>query len=461
MRNRLLVTGAVAGVMTLGIATASAQPGSGGLGDPYFPDDGNSGYDVTRYDVGISYDPARPGYLEGDTTVTATASAELDDFHLDLSGFQVTEVSVDGVAAKSFGRAGEHELVITPASPIAAGASFAVRVRYSGQPGGGGWHTFPNGGANALGEPHSATSWYPANDHPSDKAAFHLTATVPEGWTVIGNGLPGETTTAGGKATFRWHEDQPIATYLTTVAIDKFTVRTSKLSDGTPVINAYSPGTQIDPATEEQYVEIMDVLAEKFGKYPFSSAGSIVLGQSSGENPGALETQTRPTYFGAIFDYPLLHENTHQWFGDNVSFTDWRDGCIAECFAQYSPQLWQEHNGVDIDKSFYKSTVEKERNNPDFWSVKLYDPGPENPLHQALYDKGSLMVHALRRSIGDEAFFGTLQQWQTRYAGGNASWPKFEELAKEVSGKDLDGFFEAWAHSTTIPPEQYLYPAGR
>ncbi len=78
---------------------------------------------------------------------------------------------------------------------MAKGASFAVRVTYAGTPDAEGRHTLANGGANASGEPHSATSWYPSNDHPSDKATFALTATVPDRWTTIGNGLPGPTST--------------------------------------------------------------------------------------------------------------------------------------------------------------------------------------------------------------------------------------------------------------------------
>lgn len=100
-----------------------------------------------------------------------------------------------------------------------------MRVRYSGKPVGAGWHRLPGGAANVTGEPHSATAWYPADDHPSDKATFRLTATVPEGWTVIGKGRPGPTTSPGrGLKTYRWYKDSPLTTHVSTVAIDKFTV---------------------------------------------------------------------------------------------------------------------------------------------------------------------------------------------------------------------------------------------
>lgn len=450
-------------LLTAGPASASAGTGGGpGVGDPYFPDDGNPGYDVLDYDVRVSYDPARPDHLAGDTTVTATATARLDRFNLDLEGFEVASVTVDGTPAKTFSRSGAHELVITPARRIAKGSRFAVRVRYAGKPVGASWHRLPDGAANVTGEPHSATAWYPANDHPSDKATFRLTATVPEAWTVIGNGRPGPTTSpAKGLKTYRWYEDRPLATYVSTIAIDKFTVRTSQLADGTPVLNAYSPGIAIDPAAEAQLPQIIDFLASKFGPYPFGSAGVLAV-NGDPDTPGgagALETQSRPTFIGPIFDSSLVHEYAHQWFGNSVSFTDWRDGCLAECVAQYANQLWDERGGADLDTGFYPAMLEQSRQDPAFWTTKLYDAGPGRELDSALYFKGSMMLHALRRTVGDPAFFETLRRWQAEHRYGNAAWPEFEALAGRIApDRDLTGFFAAWAHGTTVPADKYLYP---
>ncbi|MFF8919187.1 M1 family metallopeptidase [Streptomyces sp. NPDC015032] len=451
-----LVAAVVSGAVLTAVP-ASAAIGGPGAGDPYFPEDGNSGYDVSHYDVKIAYDPARTDRLDGDTTVTARALTSLDRFGLDFKGFSVSSVAVNGTPAKAFSRSGAHKLVITPARPVAKGTTFTVRVTYAGKPDAEGWHTLKSGGAYVAGEPHSATSWYPANDHPSDKATFALTATVPDGWTVVGNGLPGPESVEDGRRTFRWVEDKPMVTYASTVAIDRFTVHRGKTAAGTPVITAYSPDAEIDPAAEAQQTEILDFLTTKFGPYPFSSAGAIVVGAAKEptNEPGALETQSRPTYHTMIFDGSMVHENTHQWFGDSVSFKDWRDGCVAECFAQYALQLWREHKGGDTDGD-YRSEVEDYRDDPSFWSVKLYDPGPGRELDPAL--KGSLMLHALRRTVGDEAFFGTLRTWTHDHAYGNASFREFEALAAKVSGKDLKGFFAAWVDGTVIPPEKYLYP---
>src|SRR5439155_16717479 len=111
--------------------TGDAGADSGG--DPYYPADGNGGYDVTAYDVSITYDPPTK-HLDGDTTVTATATQDLSRFDLDLTGLDVSNVDIDGAPA-TFSRAGDHELVITPARAPAKGAVFRTRVRYAGSPG--------------------------------------------------------------------------------------------------------------------------------------------------------------------------------------------------------------------------------------------------------------------------------------------------------------------------------------
>ncbi|MHA6757855.1 M1 family metallopeptidase [Streptacidiphilus sp. PAMC 29251] len=444
-------------VGTLAAALGSTI-GAPGIGDPYFPLDGNGGYRVSDYNVHITYDPAKPEFLAGDTTVTATATQTLSRFDLDLEGFDVTAVTVDGLPARKIAWSDPHELVITPRVPVPKGSPMRVRVVYAGKPVGASWHLLQNGGVDVTGEPHSATAWYPVNDHPSDKATFHLTATVPDGWTAIGDGLPGRTTENKGWKTFRWNEEHPMTSYASTVAIDKFTVHTSKLADGTPVINAYGTNTDIVPDSEAVLPKIMKVLTADFGPYPFESTGSIVVNAALSGGSLALETQTKPTYDEAFYDASASHELAHEWFGDSVSFSDWRDGCIAECFAQYATQLWYEADlGADLNQD-YLDQIAQYKDTPTFWNVKLYDPGADQPLAEGLYDKGPLMLQALRATVGDDLFFTTLRTWTATYKYANASWPDFERLAQQVSGKDLTGFFQAWAHSTTIPPDQYLYP---
>lgn len=438
---------------------AAEAPSGDGAGDPYYPEDGNPGYDVTAYHVQISYDPGSKA-LQGDALITAKAGASLPEFNLDLLGLEVTSVTVGGDKAE-FTREGDHELVISPSSPVAEGSSFETRVKYNGIPesaeqgslGENGWQLSSSGGAFAAGEPHSATSWYPANDTPKDKATFKLDARVPNGWSVISNGVESPATPGNdGWTTYHWNEPTRIATYLTTVGIDKWTFERSTLPSGTPVVSAYAPGAEEKKTVESKLPEIVAFLETKFGPYPQSAAGGIYINENIGFS---LETQGRPIYAAWAEESVVVHENAHQWYGNSVSVSEWKDICLNECFASYAQWLWDEaKHGANLDEQY---RTEVARSTDDLWSGKLYDMGAGNEFG-AVYEKGPLALHALRREIGDGAFNKVLKDWPTKHRDGNASWPDFEKFVSETAGKDLTGFFEAWFRNDTQPAEKYLYP---
>jgi aminopeptidase N len=445
-------------------ASAVAQEGFGadGAGDTYYPADGNGGYDVAGYAVSVTVDPVA-GHLDGEAVITARATEPLRRFNLDLHGLEVRQVSV-GDRPAVFERSGQHELVITPASPVAAGATFTTTVRYDGEPttlrhpllGETGWRRSDSGGIFVAGEPHSASTWYPVNDTPRDKATFQLSVTVPDGWGVVsvGREQPPTPATRPGWTTWRWTENVPLASYLTTVGIDRWTFDRGTLADGTPVVTAYAPGTEGQRVTARRLPEILDFLASKFGPYPVDAAGAIYLADPIGFS---LETQTRPIYSRGVPLSTVVHENAHQWFGDSVSVDNWRDICLNECFASYAQWLWSEtKEGENLDTT-YRSQLTRRQDNTLFWQGRLYDMGPGLEF-TAVYTKGALALHALRRTVGDEVFFRILRTWTAAHRDGNASWPEFERHAAQTAGQDLTGFFQAWFHGTTIPAREYLFP---
>ena len=306
-----------------------------------------------------------------------------------------------------------------------------------------------------AGEPHSATFWFPANDHPRDKATFRLSARVPSGWSVVSVGREEPSTTENGWTTFHWVEQTRLATYLTTVAIDKWTFERSTLRDGTPVVSAYAPGVENKKQVEARLPEILEFLSTKFGPYPQKSAGGIYLNEDIGF---ALETQGRPIYAKWSNLETVVHENAHQWFGDSVSVDTWADICLNECFASYAQWLWAEakDSKQNLDQR-YRATLDKVRTRESYWANKLYGMGAGNEFH-GVYDKGILAMHALRRQIGEDAFHRVLKEWPAAHKDGNATWPQFEEFAQKIAGQDLRGFYDAWFRGDKIPADQYLYP---
>ena len=434
-------------------------PGAEGAGDPYYPEDGNGGYDALDYHVDAAYDPAS-GHLDGDTTVTAKATQDLSRFDLDLRGLDVHEVDVDGKPA-TFSREKSFELVITPAAPLRAGSTFRTRVRYGGAPGAtahgagaeNGWRRSADGGAYIVGEPHSAAFWYPVDETPRDKATFSLTAHVPDGWTVVSNGLELGTGSAGGKTTTSWRDPNPVASYLTTIAIGKFALDRSTLPDGTPVLSAYSPGADRQRAIGARLPEVLEFLSGKFGPYPQSAAGGIYLADDVGFS---LETQTRPTYTADAPLLTLVHENAHQWFGDSVSLENWSDTCLNECFASYAQWLWAEREGQNLDDR-YRAAIEITGGSTDFWARKLVGMGQGHEF-EGVYDKGILALHALRRKVGDTTFDKILHAWPAEHRHGNATWADFEALVNRISGQDLRAFYDDWFRGTKLPAEADLFP---
>ncbi len=447
---------AVAATVTAGPAHADLFVGSPGLGDPYYPLDGNGGYDVGHYDVTIDYDPSNRE-LRGRTRVDATATEPLRVFNLDYDGPPVRMVSVNNLPA-AFDRNGEHELTVTPLVPLLPGLPFTVLVDYDGTAqdrAGEGWTIADSGGAFVAGEPHSATSWYPLNDTPVDKATFTLNATVPAEWDVVSNGLRTADTVTGGRRTVVWETRHPVVGYLTTVAIDHFEYLEQRRANGTPLLSAFATEAGHNRADEQRLPEVLDFLESLYGPYPFESAGGIYVDV---DLEFSLETQTRPIY-APWTDLPtVVHEITHQWWGDSMSVRQWSDICLNECFASYTADyLWPERmDGVDVDAE-YRETVAEFRHDGRFWDIPLGNPGTGREF-TSVYSRGPLFLHALRRLLGDDVFFTAIRDFVVGHTYGNASMAELREFAQRRSATDLTGFFRAWLDGATIPAEEYLFP---
>jgi aminopeptidase N len=167
----------------------------------------------------------------------------------------------------------------------------------------------------------------------------------------------------------------------------------------------------------------------------------------------ALETQTRPVYGQAFFgagenDRVVAHELSHQWFGDSVALEGWKDIWLNEGFATYAEWLWEEHKGGSTVRQSFDNAYASFS-----WGVgeKAGDPGVNRLFGDAVYQRGGMTVYALRATIGDAAFDRLLKRWTSDHRDGNATTDDLKKLAEELSGKDLDQFFNAWLYSGAKP----------
>jgi aminopeptidase N len=449
--RRLAVALAVGAIAALLPASAVAGDafvhGSAGAGDPYFPRAGNGGYDVAHYGLALHYSPSG-NRLRAVATIRASTTEGLSRFDLDLRGLHVTSVRVEGKPAR-FRRHGQ-ELIVTPARPLPDGERFKVRVQYRGEPrpvidpdgSKDGWIPTPDG-AFVANEPQGAPTWFPCNDHPTDKAKYDFRVTVPRRVTAVANGKLERRVRHPRRTTFVWSEDAPMATYLATVTTGRFRVIRSRAA-GTPSYVAVDPSQSSAAAeTLSKIPAILRLYGDRFGAYPFGQTGAIVdFAPSVGY---ALETQTRPLFDRAPDPITLAHELSHQWFGDDVTPSRWRDIWLNEGFATWSEWYWNQHAGGPSTRQVFDNLYATSAGDTGFWNPPPGNPGgPANLFDGSIYDRGGMTLEALRQKVGGATFFGILRQWVSQHRYGNANTHEFIALANEVSGTDLTGFIQAW-----------------
>jgi aminopeptidase N len=448
-------------------------PGATGIGDPYFPLEGNGGYDAQHYDLALSYDPPTKR-LEGTVTMTARATQNLSRFDLDLQQLEVSQVTVNGRRA-TFTRNGQ-ELTITPRHGIAKNSRFAVAVTYGGVPqtivgspvvfGSPYGFVHTDDGAFMGDEPNASSTWFPSNDHPSDKASYTFRVTVPKDRSVIANGRLVSQRTKGDKATFVWDEKLPMASYLATADIGQWQFKNGKTPGGIPETVAVDPKlagrdpNHPDPMAFfwDTTAEATDLWSKTFGKYAFDSTGAIAdLATYNGQAIGfSLETQTRPLYSDVRSTGTIAHELAHQWFGDAVSVRDWDDIWLNESFATFAANLWTEKHGGTTVHDTARAVYNRHSATDTWWNVVIANPQRDTMFHDRVYSGGGMVLEFLREKIGDDAFFNLLHTWYEQHKYGNGSTEQFTALANKIAHQDLGPFFQTWIYSTGKP----ALPAG-
>ncbi|CQR63355.1 M1 family metallopeptidase [Streptomyces leeuwenhoekii] len=436
-------------------------PGGSGVRDPYFPKAGNGGYDVTHYALDLAYEPGAHR-LTGTATLTARATQDLSAFSLDLKGLDVRRVTVDGEAAP-FNRAGQ-ELTVRPPEDIGDGAEFRVAVRYSGAPetiidpdgSQEGWLRTDDG-AVALGQPTGSMAWFPGNHHPSDKAAYDIEVTVPKGLRAVSNGEPTGERTSGDRTSFTWHTAEPMASYLATLAIGDYEIARSATGDGVPVYTAVDRDqAEASRAVLARIPEVLEWARDLFGPYPFATTGAIV--EDPQDAGYALETQSRPVFPGAPDVVLLVHELAHQWYGDSVTPESWRDMWLNEGFATYAEWLWEEDHGGDsaqetfaalYDGTYFDDAEEGEA----VWAFAPAEPpDAEHVSADPVYLRGAMVLHRIRQTVGDDAFFALIRGWASAHRHGNAGTGDFTAYVEaKAPDHDFDAVWEEWLYGEGKP----------
>lgn len=327
----------------------------------------------------------------------------------------------------------------------------SILIKYHGTPKRVGLSGFVFGSINGnslvynINEPEYASSWFPCNDIPSDKAMLDMRIENSKKFISASNGKLISENETDSTRIFHYKTFYPISTYLISVYSSEYSVLKdyyiTPQKDTLPLFYYVLPGQEEKAKIDfEEHPSMLRFLSDTFGAYPFMKekyAVAVFLWQM-----GAMENQTI-TGLGSnfitgkkYFNDMLLHELAHHWWGNSVAPKEWKDIWLNEGFATYSEALYNEWK-------FGESVLANEmyKIKQDFDGI-VYDP--QNLFGNLVYNKGAWILHMLRREVGDSTFFLMLKKYHKLYQYSSASTSDFINVAEETSKKDLSIFFNQW-----------------
>ena len=343
------------------------------------------------------------------------------------------------------------------ATPAESGQELTIVVTYHGNPkpvrgpvGDAGWEELADGVIVAA-QPHGAPSWFPCNDRPSNKASYRVSVTAPSDYYVVANGSLQGSRRRASTTTWVYEQAAPMASYLATIQIGRYVVRDQK--SRTPIQVVLPPGRvpELKDAFGRQPA-MMDLFCELFGAYPFPSYTAVVT-EDELEIP--LEAQG-VSIFGSnhlsgswAAERLIAHELSHQWFGNCLTLAEWKDIWLHEGFACYSEWLWSEHSKRPTADERAREHWSRLNELPQ--NLLLGDPGPELMFDDRVYKRGALLLHSLRRTIGDRSFFLLLKEWVAAHRHDSVTTEDFIALAERVAGRPLGDLFKRWLYDAALP----------
>ena len=421
----------------------------------YVPGHGDARFSVRAYDLALEYVP-ETNRLSGRATLTVVVHQPLRRLSLDLHRLRASKVTVGGRRARHDQRG--HKLVVTPQEPLGADAEVEVAISYAGTPrpvpgpdGEAGWEELEDGSIVAS-QPHGAPSWFPCNDRPSDKASDRFEITAPQEYAVVANGEPTGRRRRSGSVTWTYESPEPMAPYLATVHVGRF--ESVEVEDALVPLHVVAPLGDRDlclDALADQDA-MMRFFVDTFGPYPFGRYSAVV---TPDELEIPLEAQGLSIFGRNVMTDEwsaqrlVAHELAHQWFGNSVTLASWKDIWLHEGFACYAEWLWSEESGHETADEWAEHHHERLADLPQ--DLLLGDPGPDHLFDDRVYKRGALTLHAVRRHLGDDAFFGLLRTWTQEHRHGVASTQDFVAAAGEAHGEPVDDLLDPWLSATDLP----------
>ncbi|MGK9367799.1 M1 family metallopeptidase [Melioribacter sp. Ez-97] len=415
----------------------------------------DSDIDVIRYNIKVSLHPKNK-LINGETEIFfVPKSKSANEIEFDFyDNMRIDNLKLNG---KETGyKRDDDKIIIEPAKSLPD--TSLLEVRYSGTPlkKGFGSFNFENLEDSyfvyTMNEPTFASTWFPCNDRPDDKALVDIYIENDSDYVSLSNGKLAGIQEKGNRKIYHWKTFYPISTYLIAIYSGEYqSYYTNYVSTGgdTLSLQYYALPDKFQQALKdfEDHPAYLNIFENLFGAYPFTREKYAVA--EFLWKYGAMEHQTL-TGVGSdfitgrkFFQDMLVHELAHHWWGNAVSPATWKDIWLNEGFATYSEALYWE---AKAGKSALISTMKPKISN--FSDTPLYNPGIRL-FSRTIYDKGAWALHMLRNEIGDSLFFASLRNYLNKYKYKNASTRDFQEICEATSGVNLDYFFNQWIYEGT------------
>ncbi len=406
--------------------------------------------------------------LEGVCTTTVRALDEdVERLALDAVDLEVGGVDRDGVAQRFTCRNGKLEIAFDPALRPGERTTFSVRYRVS-KPRHGLFFVKPTAAhpekvvhAWTQSQDENARFWFPCLDYPHEKQRTSATITVPKGTFALGNGELVERKDVGDATVFKYRQEIPHSTYLTTMVAGPF-VEVAQGAVGeknVPVFYYVLPGREADGERAfGKTAKMLETFEERTGApYPYARYSQIAVGDfifGGMENTSAT-TQTDRTLHDAIahLDFssdPLVsHELAHQWFGDLLTCRDWSHAWLNEGFATFFETIWLEAD-LGYDEYLYgvfECVAAYLEEDADRYRRPIVYNRYRDPIEifdRHLYQKGAAVLHMLRGELGDARFWRSIRHYVERNAQRNVETIDFIRAIEDATGRNLRGFFDQW-----------------
>ena len=426
-------------------------------------------YDVKYYDVYIRVNDTTEIIYGGVGFLVAATMNGVTELQIDMQ----QNMSVDSIVGSSghlvFSHADDY-ITLTLDHTYASGEQAYFTVYYHGHPVEGGLQAFSfstrSSGKviSSLSEPYFARTWWPCKDLMVDKPdSMGIAIEVDTTFYVGSNGTLDSIVTASGNShIFYYTERYPISTYLFSVAISRYTVwedwyHYNSGADSMRITNAVYPDQYSYSLPRWGIVPTaIGYFADAYGPYPFLTEK---YGHANFEWGGGMEHQTMTSMVGSSFGFSeptVVHELSHQWWGDMITCASWHDIWLNEGWASYSEAVyylaksgWSTYRSYMNGMAYTGGGTIWCDDTTDVW--RIFNGGLS-------YDKGSWVPHMLRGVLGeDEWAQGVQAYYNSEFQYGAATTEDFKNVFEQSSGMDLDWFFDEWIYGVYRPNYSYYY----